>query len=355
MNTLSKGLAGLALVLAAVMPLQAEPVKVIRIAVATVGSGNKPVAGGAYSHTVHLKGLLEDEFRKDGVKIEWSFFKGAGPAVNEALTNRQADFALQGDLPAVAARAGGLRTKLLLAYDKGTPTYLAVPPDSPAKTLEDLKGKKVAIFKGTNLQLVQIRVYAERGLSERDFRTINMDKATAEAALASKDIEGGWFGPEVFQLVDKGVARVVFSTKNQPAWLTRQAHVLVTEDFEKEQPQIVQRVVNTFLKEAAWESDEKNREQTLQLWARSGIPYAAYKEDFDGAPLAVRGNPLIDEFFINHYKVVADLSLKNRLIRKPIDVDSWVETKYLKQGLKDLKLVGFWPERDARGAVKAGR
>ncbi|MFT3959865.1 ABC transporter substrate-binding protein [Propionivibrio sp.] len=323
--------------------------EIIRFGVADIGIGGKPVAGGTSVNLVHIRGLLDEEFKKDGIKVEWSFFKGAGPAVNESIANGQLDFAWQGDLPAIIARAGGLKTKLILATDKFQPTYLVVPADSPAKSIEDLKGRKVAIFKGTNLQLVAIRVYEGLGLTERDFKTINMDQPTIQTALATKDIEGGWLGAQAFNLVDKGIARILYAT-NGPSTkpVRRTIHVLVTEDFEKQQPRIVQRVVNTILKEAAWLADDKHRDEAYALWSRSGIAAAAYKRDQD-ADFALRHNPLIDELFITHYKEAADASFKNRLIRKPVEVDSWFETKYLKQGLKDLKLEKLWPEFDAGG------
>ena len=332
----------------------AESVKVIRIGVATVGVGGKPVAGGTAFNTAQIKGSIDNEFKKDGINVEWSFFKGAGPAVNEALANKQLDFAWQGDLPAIVARAGGIKTKLILATDNVSPLYLAVPVNSTAKSIEDLKGKKVAIFKGTNLQLVEINVYESLGLTEKSFKTINMDRSTAETALATQDIDAGWFGPEVFPLVAKGVARIIYTTKGKSANLIRATHVLVTDEFEQSHPDLVQRLVNVVLKESAWAADEQNREATLRYWAQSGIPYDAFKQDFDGQLLKDRLNPLLDEFFIGHYKAAATAARKYRLIRKDIDVDSWFETKYLQQGLKDLQLEGFWQARDVNGKpVKA--
>src|SRR6478609_7188277 len=115
---------------------------------AGVGIGNRPFSGGSSLSVVHSRGLLEEEFRKDNIKIEWSFFKGAGPAVNEAYANSLIDFALQGDLPSSIGKAGGLKTKLLASTGSRQNTYVAVPADSQIKSLADLKGKKVAIFKG---------------------------------------------------------------------------------------------------------------------------------------------------------------------------------------------------------------
>lgn len=55
----------------------------IRVALAGVGIGNRPFVGGSSLSVVHARGLLEEEFKKDNIKIQWSFFKGAGPAVND--------------------------------------------------------------------------------------------------------------------------------------------------------------------------------------------------------------------------------------------------------------------------------
>jgi sulfonate transport system substrate-binding protein len=70
---------------------------VIRIANPGVGIGGRPVVGyGAWS-LLHIKGQLEDEFKKDGIKVQWTFARGAGPAVNEQFANDLADISLLGD------------------------------------------------------------------------------------------------------------------------------------------------------------------------------------------------------------------------------------------------------------------
>jgi sulfonate transport system substrate-binding protein len=148
------------------------------------------------------------------------------------------------------------------------------------------------------------------------------------------------------------VAKIIYSTKGQSVYQARTTHLLVTEEFEQGHPELVQRFVNVVLKEHLWDAEEKNRDQVLQFWAQSGIPYTAFKQDFEGDTFRVRLSPLIDDYVIAHYKEAAESALKYKLVRKPIDVDSWFETKYLRQGLKDLKLAGFWQERDAKGLPK---
>jgi sulfonate transport system substrate-binding protein len=78
--------------------------------------------------------MFEEEFKKDGIKVTWTFLRGAGPATNELYANRLADFSLLGDLPSIIGKAGGLNTRILAATAIRGNTYLAVPPTlrSPA-------------------------------------------------------------------------------------------------------------------------------------------------------------------------------------------------------------------------------
>ena len=133
-----------------------EPVT-IRFGFANVGVDNRQYSGGNFLAVAHAEHYIESELKDlPGVKIEYAFFKGAGPAVNEAFANGQLDFASQGDLPQIIARANGLKTRQLAAGGAHVPMYLAVPPDSDIHTIKDLKGRKVALFRGTNNHLAAV-------------------------------------------------------------------------------------------------------------------------------------------------------------------------------------------------------
>ncbi|GHD68203.1 ABC transporter substrate-binding protein [Jeongeupia chitinilytica] len=323
--------------------------KVIRIGVSQVGTGNRPVVGGSTIGVVASRGEIEEEFRKDGIKVEWNYFKGAGPAANEALANKLLDFIFQGDLASLVGRSSGLKSKIIVAQTRNGPGYIAVPTGGNEQNIDDLKGKKLAVFKGTAGQLQLARVFDQKGLAERDFRTINMDTATTQAAIATKDIDGGLFGADIFPLVDRGIARVIQKTGPEFG-LT--SHVLVTEDFEKQYPEIVQRFVNVVVKTQAWVGDEKNRDQVFQQWAKSGTPYSAFKRDYEGTSLKERQSPLLDENFYAHYRDSLALAKKFKLVRGDIDIDQWFEPKYLKQALKEQKLEGYWAELNVAGKPK---
>src|SRR4051812_12619918 len=171
-------LAAFGLVLGATGVARADKPSVIRIAYPQVGIGNRPFVGDSSTAVVHLKGLLDEEFKNDGIKVSWTFLRGAGPAVNELYANGLVDFSLLGDLPFIVGQASGLKRHVLAASGIRGNTYLAVPADSDIKSIKDLKGRKVALFKGTNIQLVINKLLEANGLTEKDIRGINMDVAS---------------------------------------------------------------------------------------------------------------------------------------------------------------------------------
>ncbi len=151
---------------------------------------------------MHLKGLLEQEFKADGIQIRWSFLRGAGPAVNELYANGLVDFSALGDLPSVIGRAGGLKTKVLAGTFVRGNFYFSVPADSNIKSITDLRGKKIAVLKGTATQLGAVKVLESFGLKEKDVRLINMDTNTAKAALITKDVDATVGGYDYLALRD---------------------------------------------------------------------------------------------------------------------------------------------------------
>ncbi|KPV00171.1 nitrate ABC transporter substrate-binding protein [Variovorax paradoxus] len=332
---------------------QAAP-DTIRIGVATAGGGDPVTWGGSPGGVARANNWLEEEFKASGIKVEWLFFKGAGPAVNEALSNKQIDFAYQGDLPSIVGRSNGLKTKVLLVSGARNNLYLVTPTQSAIQSIKDLKGRTVSIFRGTNGHLVAINVLAAEGLAERDIKGVNLDTGSAQAALVSNGVDAAFGGYEWFKVRDQGLAKVVYSTQGRDPALTRQAALLVRSEFEQANPAEVQRVVDVFVRAAHWSSEEKNRDELFRIWARSGTPVASWTAEFDKQPLAQRNSPLADDFIVARYKAAVGDALKLKLIRREVTVDDWFDTRYLKAALKKQGLEGYWSAFDAKGQPKAG-
>lgn len=321
-----------------------EKPSVVRIANPGVGIGGRPVvAYGAWS-LLHIKGQLEDEFKKDGIKIQWTFARGAGPAVNEQFANDLADISLLGDLPSIIARSSGVKTKVLAAAGL-TNLYIAVPAESTIKTFKDLVGKKLAVFKGTCLHLSANRILAANGLSEKDLRTINMDQVSTLAALTTKDVDAAIGGNELLALKERGAVRLIYSTKGDPRF-TCNSTVVVSEPFLNKYPSVVKRILRTYVRTAKWVSDqESNPTDVFNLFTKSGIPFASFKSDWVGESFKVKVSPRIDEYLRRRYRANVQDALKFGLIRKDFNIDSWFDPSLLEQVLKEENLSGYWPDR----------
>lgn len=336
-------------------PLYAQSAPTIRVGVATGGVGTPPRTGSSTVGLVNALGVLETEFAKDGVKVEWIFFKGAGPAVNEALVNQQLDFAWQGDLPSIVHRAGGVKTKIIAASGVRNGLYLGVPSDSTITRIEELRGKRVAVFKGTNLHLATVRALAAKGLKESDVKLINLDPAGSQAALTTKDIDASFSYVDLFKLRDKGVAKVIWSAAQDSYRYTRQTVLLVTDAYAERNPAIVQRVVDVLVRTARQYSDEERRAELFAEWGKAEYPENIWREDFIGQPLRVRLSPLLDPFLVARYKDAAEESLKLRLIRQKPEIDSWFDRRWISAALKAQKLENYWPEYAADGELAGSK
>ena len=330
--------------------------KVINVGSAGAGYG-KPFTYGIIG-TIHTRGLLEEEFKKDGIKINWYFFKGAGPALNESVANGILDFGFVGDFPAIIGKASGLKTKYIASAALGD-IHILVPSDSNITSIKDLKGKKIGVFKGTASQPVLYRILEENGLSEKDVKIYNLPALETEAALASKDIDAGVSG---LRIRETGVAKVLYSTnpkvkaiipnKSFPDKLRSTSGLIVTEKFANEYPELAKRVVKVYFQAAKWGAEEKNRNELFKLWSQSGTPYSVYKEQNQGRNQRYFNWPVIDEFFINHQKEILNFCKERKYVRNTFDVDKWVDTSYQEWALKELGLENHWQRYDANGKKK---
>lgn len=323
----------------------------IRIGYPGVGLDDRPVGYGDYPSIANVGQYIEAAFKNDpDVKVTWTFFRGAGPALNESLAAGQLDFAAGlGDLPSIVGRSHGLQTEYLASGGIHSPLYLAVPPNSTIHSIDDLRGKRVAEFRGTNLQMATDRVLQVHGLTEKDVRFVGLDTNSATAALVSGAIDASFGGSEYLDLARRGVVKIIYSTKGDDPTLGAEAGLLVTKSFEQAHPDLTEKVVQAFVLAAKFGSDEANRNKVFEIWAKSGLPVQSFIDDFRNERLAHRNSPVIDPYLVARYKDQVAHAKAYHLITQTVDVDTWFQPKYLQEALTALKLQHYWPTYDAGG------
>lgn len=135
------------------------------------------------------RGTLEPRLAREGVSIKWNEFPG-GPQLLEALNVGSVDFGNTGETPPVFAQAAGADL-VYIAYEPAAPAgeAILVPKDSSIKTVADLKGKKVALNKGSNVHYLLVRALEQVGLAWSDIQPVYLAPADGRAAFQSGSVD----------------------------------------------------------------------------------------------------------------------------------------------------------------------
>jgi sulfonate transport system substrate-binding protein len=311
----------------------ADEFKEIRIAVPDLSAGTQHSGGGVVD-VLRDQQIFEKAFADQGIKIQWSFFKGAGPVINEAFANGQVDLAYLGDLAAIIGKSNGLDTRLLSASARGVKHYLGVVPGSGIKTLQDLKGKRVAIFRGTASQLSFDAALASQGLSEKDVKVINLDFNAAVAALAAKQIDASWGGSGLTALQAKGLAELPLSTKDLGGAGSVQAVLIGTGKFVDAHPEAVAKLLKSQQQAVEWLTRDSNKDAYIQLVSGlASYPPIILSQDLKDQKLSEVFPSTLDPVFLGKLQDAVDLASQQKLIRKSFKVSDWVAPELAAAGL----------------------
>jgi len=326
--------------------------RAVRIANIAMFVDGKSEIGGTLSPVVIQQGWLAQELKKRGIELQWVPVPVAvgGPIFNEDLASGSADFASYGDFPAIIGKAGGIDIKLIVPAGRGANSYLIVRSDSTAKTIADLKGKRVSVQRGRPYELAFNQLLNALGLQYNDFKIYNTNAQAGAAALAAGSIDALFTTSDAYLLEDKGIGRIIWSTKGTD-WTWR-AELFARSQFAETYPEITQLVANAYVKAAYWSAQEENRAAVLQLNTRSGVPLSAVERDYAGDPIAWkdRWSPLYDDYMVDHYREAIAFTHSQNLIRKDFPVEDLLDRRFLQEALRELRLTDFWAPRKAEPA-----
>jgi sulfonate transport system substrate-binding protein len=211
----------------------AEALKEIRIDWATYN----PV-----SMVLKQKGLLEKEFAKDGISIVWVQSAGSNKAL-EFLNAGSIDFGSTAGSAALVAKINGNPIKSIYVYSRPEWTALVAPKDSKIASVADLKGKRVAVTRGTDPHIFLVRALLAAGLSEKDITPVLLQHADGKTALIRGDVDA-WAGldPMMAQAEIEDGARLFYRKADANTW----GILNVREQFLKDYPDIVRRVLGAY-------------------------------------------------------------------------------------------------------------
>ena len=162
-----------AAVLATALPVRAQGTREVRIGYQKYGTLT----------LLKGRGTVEQRLAGQGVTVKWTEFP-AGPVLLEGLNVGSIDFGTVGEAPPIFAQAAGANL-VYVGHEPPSPASeaIVVPKGSPLRTLADLKGKKVALNKGSNVHYLLVKALEKAGIAYKDVQTVFLPPADARAAF----------------------------------------------------------------------------------------------------------------------------------------------------------------------------
>ncbi|KQU10673.1 MULTISPECIES: aliphatic sulfonate ABC transporter substrate-binding protein [Bacillus] len=278
------------------------------------------------------KGWFEQSFEKEGMKVKWVEFQ-SGPPQFEGLAANQLDFSQVGNSPVIAGQAAGIDFKEIgLSQDGLKANGILVNKNSEIQKVEDLKGKKIAVAKGSSGFDFLYKVLDQAGLSAKDVQIIQLQPDEAISAFENGSVDA-WSIWEPFlslETIEKGAKLLV---NGEATDLYSPGFTLVRTKFADEYPELVVQFLKVYDKAVKWQKDHQQEAITL---------YARLKQLDQKVVTQVLNNtePLnepISKKIINVQQHTADFQYQTKAIQRKIDVNQVVDNSFIEKMLKEEK------------------
>ena len=221
----------------------------------------------AYYNPVSLllkeKGWLEEELSKDDIEVRWTLSQGSNKAL-EYLRASAIDFGSTAGSAALVARVNGLPIRSIYVYSKPEWTALVTRTDSGIASVADLKGKTVAVTRGTDPHIFLLRALADADLTEKDINTALLQHADGYNALVRGQVDA-WAGldPHMARAELEADAQLFYRNVN----LNTYGILNVREAFLSEHPKLTERVLEVYEQARKYALD--NPEELQQILAKA--------------------------------------------------------------------------------------
>jgi sulfonate transport system substrate-binding protein len=199
-----------------------------------------------------------------GVEVVWQEFP-AGPQLLEGLNVGSIDFGCTGEVPPIFSQAAEAPLLYVLTERAGPATEaILVRSDSPLKAVSELKGKRVALNKASNVHYLLVRALEQAGLAWADIDPVYLTPADARAAFESGRVDA-WaiWDPYYAQVVDAGLARLL---ADGAGLVENRGYYLATRQFVSEQPETLKVVISELRAMNQW--GDAHRDELADFYAQ---------------------------------------------------------------------------------------
>ncbi|MGK5027479.1 sulfonate ABC transporter substrate-binding protein [Janthinobacterium sp. RB2R34] len=260
------------------------------------------------------RGTLEKRLAEQDVGVKWTEFP-AGPVLLEGLNVGSIDFGTVGEAPPIFAQAAGANL-VYVGNEPPSPASeaIVVPKGSSLRTLADLKGKKIALNKGSNVHYLLLKALEKAGVAYADIQPVFLPPADARAAFERGSVDAWVIWDPFLAAAEKQIgARVLADGKGLVA---NYQFYLASRTYAEKNPEILRIVLDEVAKVDDWGRNNPDEVATI-LSAQTGlskdvVALAASRYAYGVKPVSVD--------VIAAQQKVADAFSNLKLIPKPIVV-----------------------------------
>ena len=215
------------------------------------------------------KGDLDKRLAAQGIEVRWSEFP-AGPQMLEALNVGSIDFGTVGEAPPIFAQAAGAD----LVYVANQPPApkgeaILVQKDSPLKTVADLKGKKVALNKGSNVHYLLVKALEKAGVPYAAIQPVFLPPADARAAFEKGAVDAWVIWDPFFAAAEKQLGARVLA--DGTSLVSNHQFYLASRGYADKHPQVIQAIVDELARLDVW-AEKSPKEVAALLAPQIGLP-----------------------------------------------------------------------------------
>lgn len=231
------------------------------------------------------RGVVEKTLQEEAAtRIEWVEFS-AGPPLMEAINAGSVDFGSAGDCPSAFAQAAGAAFKYV-AYNPvtGANQGLLVPKASTAKILRDLKGKRIAVTRGSSAHLMIVDALRAADMTLDDIEQVHLAPADAATAFATGRVDG-WviWDPFYAMTLGRDEARMLFDGTKLPK---TSMFFLAANAYVESAPDKLKALLDALSIEAQW-GNANTGEVGRVISEATGLPADILTASVQRGPLAV--------------------------------------------------------------------
>jgi len=194
-------------------------------------------------------GSLEKRLAPLGVSVKWVEFP-AGPQLLEGLNVGAIDVGYVGEAPPIFAQAAGARF-VYIGFDPAAPQAeaIVVPKGSALKSVAELKGRKVALNKGSNVHYLLVKALEQAGLRWADIQPVYLPPADARAAFERGAVDAWVIWDPFLSAVEKqSGARQL---QDGQGIVNNYAYYLADRAYAQSQPRVIQALFDDTQAQAA--------------------------------------------------------------------------------------------------------